>query len=114
MISQPDLVAVPFPARASSLSLRDVALAAFIVAQALDALLTYRGIEVFGMSAEANPVVAWYVSALGVAGGLVVVKLLSVGCAVALHRLEQARILGGLTLLCVAVAVLPWARLLWM
>jgi hypothetical protein len=107
---------MPLPVRAASVSvsMRDATLVAFIVAQTLDALLTYRGLAVFGMTAEANPVVAWYVSMLGAAGGLAVVKLLSVGCALALHRLEQDRILGGLTMLCVGVAVLPWARLLWL
>jgi len=89
-------------------------LAAFIVAQALDGVLTYLGIATFGTSAEANPVVAWYVCAFGVGAGLVLVKALAIGCAAALHATEHHRTLAGLTVLYLAVAVLPWTRLLWL
>jgi hypothetical protein len=89
-------------------------LLAFIVAQALDGALTYLGIATFGASAEANPVVAWYVSALGVAAGLAVVKALAIGCALTLHAMERHGIVAGLTVLYLAVAVVPWTRLLWL
>ena len=81
-------------------------LAVFVLAQALDAALTYVGITTFGTSIEANPVVAWWVSALGAGAGLAAVKTLYV---TACHR-----ILGGLTVLYLAGAVLPWTRLLWL
>ena len=89
-------------------------LLAFIVAQALDGGLTYIGIATFGASAEANPVVAWYVSVFGVAGGLALVKALAIACAATLHATERHRILAGLTALYLAAAVLPWTRLLWL
>src|SRR3989442_1843989 len=46
-------------------SFGDAMLLAFVIAQALDGALVYLGIAAFGAAAEANPVVAWYVSALG-------------------------------------------------
>jgi hypothetical protein len=89
-------------------------LLAFIVAQALDGTLTYLGITAFGTAAEGNPVVAWYVSVLGVGVGLAVVKVLAVACAATLHAMERHGIVAGLTVLYLAAAVLPWTRVLWM
>jgi len=89
-------------------------LLAFIVAQALDGVLTYVGIATFGASAEANPVVAWYVSAFGVGAGLALVKALAIACAATLHATARHRILAGLTAFYLAAAVLPWTRLLWL
>ena len=89
-------------------------LLAFVVVQALDGALTYLGIATFGASAEANPVVAWYVSVFGPGVGLAAVKGIAVACAAALHLNDRHRTLGGLTVLYVAGAVVPWTRLLLM
>ena len=89
-------------------------LLAFVVAQALDGLLTYLGIATFGAAVEANPVVAWYVSAFGAGAGLAAVKAIAIVCAATLHLNARHRILGGLTVLYLAGAVLPWTRLLWL
>ena len=88
-------------------------LLAFVIAQALDGALTYLGIAAFGAAAEANPVVAWYVSALGAGAGLAAVKGGAIACAATLHVTARHRILGGLTVLYLTAAVLPWTRLLW-
>jgi len=93
-------------------SFGNAVLAAFVLAQALDAALTYVGIATFGASVEANPLVAWYVSAFGAGVGLAAVKTLAIGCAGALYMTARHRILGGLTVLYLAGAVLPWTRLL--
>jgi len=89
-------------------------LLAFVVAQALDGTLTYLGIATFGAGAEANPVVAWYVSAFGAGVGLAAVKSIAIACAATLHLNARHRILGGLTVLYLAGAVLPWTRVLWL
>jgi hypothetical protein len=89
-------------------------LVAFIVAQALDGILTYVGIATFGASAEANPVVAWYVGMFGAGVGLTAIKAMAIACAATLHMNAQHLVLAGLTLLYLAAAVLPWTRILWL
>jgi Domain of unknown function (DUF5658) len=88
-------------------------LLAFVVAQALDGVLTYVGIATFGTAVEGNPVVSWYVAMFGAGVGLAVVKAVAIGCAATLHLNARHAILGGLTLLYFGAAVLPWTRLLW-
>jgi hypothetical protein len=87
-------------------------LVAFVIAQILDGILTYVGISTFGASAEANPVVAWYVGMFGAGVGLTAVKAMAIACAATLHLNARHLILGGLTLLYLGAAVLPWTRLL--
>jgi hypothetical protein len=106
-------VALPY-AIASRRRFGDAVLFAFIVAQALDGALTYLGIAAFGTSAEANPVVAWYVSAFGPGVGLAAVKAMAIACAAMLHLNDRHRTLGGLTALYVGAALVPWTRLLLM
>jgi hypothetical protein len=92
----------------------DAMLVGFVVAQALDGVLTYVGIATFGASAEANPVVSWYMAAFGAGAGLVAVKAVAIACAATLHLNARHAILGGLTLLYLGAAVLPWTQLLWL
>jgi len=87
-------------------------LLAFVVVQALDGALTYLGIATFGIGAEANPVVSWYVSLFGAGLGLASAKAFAIVCAAALHVNERHRMLSGLTVFYLAVAVLPWTRIL--
>ena len=89
-------------------------LLAFVVAQALDGMLTYVGITTFGAGAEGNPVVSWYVATFGAGIGLVAVKAVAIACAATLHLNARHAILGVLTLLYVGAAVLPWTSLLWL
>jgi hypothetical protein len=104
------ILALDTPSRRSRFG--DAMLVAFIVAQALDGILTYVGITTFGTSAEANPVVAWYVTTFGAVIGLAAIKGLAVACAAALHLNARHFTLGGLTLLYIAAAVVPWTRIL--
>ena len=90
----------------------DAMIVAFIIAQVLDGVLTYVGIATFGPSAEANPVVAWYVTTFGAVVGLAAVKGMAIACAAALHLNARHFTLGGLTLLYIAAAVVPWTRIL--
>ncbi len=43
----------------------DVALLVFLVAQALDGVLTYVGVSVYGSRMEGNPILGWLMSAIG-------------------------------------------------
>ena len=84
----------------------------FLLAQACDGALTYVGIRRYGLDIEANPIVAWYVAALGVGTAMIATKTLAALCAATLHVWSRHRTIGVLTILYVAVAVWPWARLL--
>ena len=65
---------------------------AFVSAQAADGVLTYLGLHTFGAGSEGNPIVAWYMAALGTGQALLGAKGLSVeGGSV---RVEQATKIG--------------------
>ena len=78
-----------------------------------DGLLTYRGIASFGTSIEGNPILAWYMAAVGPAATVVGAKSLAAGCATTLYLKAMHRTVGILTLLYLAGAVLPWIHVLW-
>jgi hypothetical protein len=88
------------------------ALAAFCLIQVLDGWLTYAGLRHLGIGAEANPIVAWYATALGLEAGLVAVKLLAIGCGAILAFLARPALIIGLTLLYVGAAIVPWLAVL--
>ena len=90
----------------------DCVLLAFLGAQLCDGAFTYFGVLNFGTSIEANPIVGWYIAALGVGGALVATKGLAVLCAAFLHRYSHHRVIGVLTFLYLAAAVRPWVSLL--
>ena len=90
----------------------DVAFLAFVVVQIADGFLTYRGIAVFGVGIEANPLVAWCVSTFGVVLALVAIKLFAVTCGSVLHLNTMHGVVGALTLVYLAAAVWPWTGLL--
>ena len=90
----------------------DAAFVVFVLVQIADGVLTYQGIAIFGVGIEANPLVAWAVSAFGVALSLIVIKLLAVTCGSVLHRNMMPRALGALTLVYLAAAVWPWTGVL--
>ncbi|HXE80617.1 MAG TPA: DUF5658 family protein [Vicinamibacterales bacterium] len=85
----------------------DVVLALFLCAQILDGVFTYLGISNFGWT-EGNPLIAWYMHRFGLVPSLTGAKLMAVLCAVILHVLGYHKSLGVLTLLYLAVAILPW------
>jgi hypothetical protein len=90
----------------------DAAFLAFVVVQIADGFLTYRGITIFGVGIEANPLVAWCVSTFGVALSLIAIKLFAVTCGSVLHLNTMHGAVGVLTLVVLAAAVWPWTGVL--
>lgn len=84
----------------------------FLVAQVLDGAFTYLGLTAFGLS-EGNPIIAHYIQRHGVGPSLTVAKVLAVVCSMVLHLLGLHRTLALLTLMYLALAVLPWTYLLF-
>ena len=80
----------------------------FVAVQCTDAWLTAIGIDRFGSAVEANPILAWYVTAFGAGIALVSAKAIAVGCAAALYAHACHRTLSALTLLYLIFAIIPW------
>jgi len=85
---------------------------AFAAVQVLDGVLTYLGVRTFGLSIEANPLVAWYAGTLGPAAGLIAAKLFAVACASILYATARHRTVAVLTVIYVLFAIVPWAHVL--
>jgi uncharacterized membrane protein len=87
-------------------------LVAFVVAQLCDGVLTYVGVHTFGQGIEANPILSWYIGALGAGAALFAAKGLAIACALLLYRFAHYRTIGALTVMYFAMAVHPWVTLL--
>ncbi len=94
-------------------SLAEMIWIAFVAMQALDGTMTFVGMQTFGLSVEAKPLIAWYVSMLGPALALLAVKLFAVGCGVALYLTARHKTIAVLALAYLLAAVGPWTHLLW-
>ena len=91
----------------------DVALVIFLLAQALDGVLTYVGVSTFGARMEGNPFIGWMMSAMGQAAGLATAKLAAGVFGIALHLSAVHKAVALLAVFYVAVAVLPWIVILF-
>ncbi len=100
--------------RRSESSFGNVAVLAFLFAQACDGVLTYVGVAAFGSGMEGNPIVLALIGAVGAGPALAGVKLAagSLGCL--LHVIGAHRVVAALTLVYLAAAVVPWSALLWL
>jgi hypothetical protein len=99
------------PARQSLFG--DVVLLVFLLAQCFDGVLTYVGVVSFGVTIEANPLIAALMGTIGHGAGLVTAKAVAIVLGIALH-LRQVH--GAVALLAgfyVVVAVLPWIAILF-
>jgi hypothetical protein len=89
----------------------DIAVVTFMVVQALDGVLTYLGVHIWGPSVEANPLISSAVSFAGVGTGVAIAKLFAVGLGMVLHLRRVHGVVALLTAFYVAVAIVPWAVL---
>jgi arginine exporter protein ArgO len=85
---------------------------AFVVAQLCDGVLTYIGVRTFGLDIEANPIISWYIEALGAGTALMAAKGLAIACATLLYRFAHYRTIGALTVMYFTMAIHPWVNLL--
>jgi hypothetical protein len=91
----------------------DVALIAFLLAQASDGVLTYIGVSIYGLRVEGNPVIGWLMSAMGQGPALATAKLTAGFFGVALHLSSVHRAVALLAAFYIAVAVVPWLAILF-
>ena len=84
--------------------------AVFIVLQAADGWLTYEAVDLFGASAEGNPILYTWMHLAGLGPALIGAKALAIGCGAVLYATGIHQILGGLTALYLFGAVVPWLQ----
>jgi hypothetical protein len=84
----------------------------FVVIQALDGVLTVVGMNMFGQTVEANPVIAFYAATFGPEVAIAGSKLLAIGCGSALHLCQRHRIVAALCVFYTVAAIAPWSYLL--
>jgi hypothetical protein len=92
----------------------DIAIIAFLLAQFLDGLFTYIGVNTFGLTVEANPLIAGLMASVGHGAALVGAKSLAGALGVCLHLREIHSAVALLAGFYMAVAILPWIAILLM
>ncbi len=91
----------------------DVALVLFLVTQALDGVLTYVGVTVYGLRMEGNPIIGWLMAAIGHGPALAAAKLTAGSFDVVLHLSAVHKAVALLAAFYLAIAVLLWAAILF-
>jgi uncharacterized membrane protein len=92
----------------------DLALLEFLLAQALDGVLTYVGVSTYGMHIEGNPLIGWLMAAVGQGPALAAAKL-TAGCfGVVLHVSAVHRAVALLAGFYLIAAVIPWMAVLFL
>ncbi|HEX2344779.1 MAG TPA: DUF5658 family protein [Vicinamibacterales bacterium] len=92
----------------------DLAVILFLMAQAADGALTYVGVRHLGLAVEANPLISWLIASFGEVGALAGAKLVAGSFGIALHLSAVHKVVAGLTLFYVVVAVFPWIAILYL
>ena len=80
----------------------------FLTAQGWDGVFTYVAVDVHGLNAEGNALLASWMTLVGPAPALLGAKLMAAGCGVVLYLAGVHRILAGLTAFYGAAAIVPW------
>ena len=92
----------------------DVVLVLFLLAQCFDGVFTYVGVQMFGIQAEANPLIAAMMVEFGAGAALIGAKAVAGLLGIALHMREVHGAVAGLTLFYATIAVAPWTAILVM
>jgi uncharacterized membrane protein len=90
----------------------NTAIILFFVAQAMDGVLTYLGVNMLGRDIEGNPLLHWLMGATGHGPALAIAKLSAAGFGIILHLASVHRAVALLTLLYLTAAVVPWMAVL--
>lgn len=107
------MVKVSTPGGTPSYLFGNLALVAFLLAQALDGVLTYIGVNTYGLDIEGNPLIGWLMATFGEGPGLATAKVTAGGFGIALHVSGVHMVVALLTAFYFAVAILPWVAILF-
>jgi hypothetical protein len=91
----------------------NVIILAFISCQVLDGALTYVGVQIFGRTIEANPLIAWLMNTVGDGPALAASKSVALALGAFLHVVAVHRIVAVLVVVYLTAAVGPWTHILF-
>jgi uncharacterized membrane protein len=86
---------------------------AFLLAQAADGVFTYVGVSVYGLRMEGNPLLGYLMATMGQGAALAATKAAAGMFGIALHLGSVHKVVAALAALYIAVAILPWIRVLF-
>ena len=84
-------------------------LALFASVQVADAVMTFDAVKRFGLAAEGNPLLVFYMSTCGLGVTLIMAKAVAIALGTALYLHGHHLTLAALTVVYVAAAMAPWA-----
>jgi uncharacterized membrane protein len=99
------------PARRSLFG--DAVVVLFLLAQCFDGVFTYVGVASFGLSVEANPLLASLMTTFGYGTALMGAKIVAGMLGICLHLREVHGAVALLTGFYFAAAILPWTAILF-
>ena len=91
----------------------DVVLVVFLLSQVFDGAFTYMGVKTFGTGIEANPLIAALMTHLGHGPAVMAAKIVAGSLGIGLHLRGTHAAVAVLAVFYVAVAVFPWAVILF-
>jgi uncharacterized membrane protein len=91
----------------------DVVVIVFLLAQCFDGVFTYVGVLSFGLSIEANPLIASLMATFGHGAALTGAKLLAASLGICLHLRQIHGAVAVLAGFYVVVAIVPWMMILF-
>lgn len=111
--TEPAMVKLGRAATARRSLFGDIAVVAFLIAQASDGVLTYVGVRTYGVHIEGNPLLGWLMASVGQGVALAAAKAAAGAFGIVLHLTSVHRVVALLTAFYFAAAVLPWIRILF-
>ena len=91
----------------------DLVVIVFLLAQCFDGVFTYVGVLTFGMSIEANPLVATLMATFGHGVALTGAKMLAAALGICLHLRQIHGAVAVLAGFYIVVAIVPWIVILF-
>ena len=91
----------------------DIILVVFLLAQCFDGVFTYVGVLSFGVSIEANPLIAAMMSTFGHGVALAAAKSMAAALGICLHLRQVHSAVAVLAAFYIIVAIVPWAMILF-
>ena len=90
----------------------DVVIVLFLLAQAADGVMTYVGVATYGVTMEANPLLAVMMATFGQGATIAAAKVTAAALGISLHLVGVHRVLAILTCVYMIGAILPWVTTL--
>jgi hypothetical protein len=91
----------------------DVVVVVFLLAQCFDGVLTYVGVMTFGLSIEANPLIATLMDTFGHGVALTGAKMVGAALGICLHLRQVHGAVAVLAAFYIIVAIVPWIMILF-